>query len=215
VSNRLGDPPSFEPCERRLAAYPGIRFKLDATPTWTDGLLEQLAGSGAVAVIDFKGAYRGTPVDVDTDPDLYRRVAAALPDAVLEDPDLTVPEADAALEPHRDRVSWDAPIHSVDDILARPFPPKVLNLKPSRFGSLRALLDAYDYCADQGIRTYGGGQAELGLGRGQIQYLASLFHADGPNDIAPSGYDWTEFPLGLERSPLEPKIHATGFRRYI
>ena len=34
---------------------------------------------------------------------------------------------------------------------------------------------------------YGGGQFELGVGRGQIQYLASLFHPDSPNDVAPAG----------------------------
>jgi hypothetical protein len=215
VSNSLSDPPTFEPCERRIAAYPGVRFKLDATPAWTDDLIGQLAASGAVPVIDFKGAYRGTAVDVETDPDLYGRVAAALPEAVLEDPDLTVPEADAALRPYRDRISWDAVIHSVDDILALPFPPRVLNIKPSRIGSLRALFDTYDYCREQGIRTYGGGMGELGLGRGQIHCLASLFHADGPNDIAPSGYDWVEFPLGLPLSPLEPKLDTTGFRRDI
>ena len=37
--------------------------------------------------------------------------------------------------------------------------------------------------------AYGGGQYELGVGRGQIQYLAAIFHPDAPNDIAPAGYD--------------------------
>src|SRR5437588_12779605 len=31
VSLRLGEPPSLEPIERRLAAYPSLRFKLDPT----------------------------------------------------------------------------------------------------------------------------------------------------------------------------------------
>ena len=34
--------------------------------------------------------------------------------------------------------------------------------------------------------AYGGGQYELGVGRGQIQCLAALFHPDAPNDIAPA-----------------------------
>jgi hypothetical protein len=101
----------------------------------------------------------------------------------------------------------------VGDVRALPFPPRFLNMKPSRFGSLRAVLDAYDYCEKQDIRMYGGGQAELGPGRGQIQYLASLFHPDAPNDIAPAGYDWVEFPLGLPPSPLPPGLDAAGFRR--
>ena len=63
--------------------------------------------------------------------------------------------------------------------------PRTVNLKPSRFGSVRALFDGYDFCAERGMGAYGGGQYELGVGRGQIQYLAALFHPDAPNDIAP------------------------------
>ena len=213
VSLRLGSPPSFEPVARRVAAYPGINFKLDGTPDWDDELIEKLVQTGAVDSIDFKGTYKGTPVDVDTDPGFYRRIAEAFPDAWLEDPDLTVPEADAALEPYRDRITWDAPIHSAADIAALPFAPRTVNVKPSRVGSVRALFEAYDYCDKAGMGMYGGGQSELGVGRGQIQYLASLFHADGPNDIAPSGYDWADFPTGLPPNPLPPDLEPTGFRR--
>jgi len=212
VSSRLGEPPTFAPVGRRLAAYPDLRFKLDATPGWTDELVAQLVATGAVDSVDFKGAYRGTSVDVVTDPVLYRRVAEAFPDAWLEDPDLTVPEADVALEPHRDRITWDAPIHSVEDILGLPLAPRTVNLKPSRFGPLRALFAGYDFCAERGIGAYGGGQYELDAGRGQIQYLASLFHPDGPNDIAPGGYDALDPAPGLPPSPLEPRFEPTGFR---
>ncbi len=78
----------------------------------------------------------------------------------------------------------------------------MLNVKPSRFGGLRTLLDFYDYCAAHAIGCYGGGQTELGVGRGQIQYLASLFHADAPNDVAPAGYNLPEPPADLPSSPL-------------
>jgi L-alanine-DL-glutamate epimerase-like enolase superfamily enzyme len=213
VSLRLGNPPSFEPVRRRLEAYPWLRFKLDGTPDWPGELIEQLVATGAIASIDFKGAYKGTPVDVDTDPAFYRRIAEALPDAWLEDPDLTVPEADAALEPYRDRITWDAPIHSVEDIERLAFPPRTVNVKPSRFGSVEALFAGYDHCDARGIEMYGGGQSELGVGRGQIQLLAALFHPDGVNDIAPSGYDWADFPDGLEPSPLDPRPEPTGMRR--
>ena len=65
----------------------------------------------------------------------------------------------------------------------------MVNLKPSRIGGLAKLCDTYDYCAAHGIGAYGGGQFELGPGRGQAQYLASLFHPDTPNDLAPVGYN--------------------------
>jgi hypothetical protein len=213
VSSRMGDPPTITPVASRLARYPDLRFKLDATPDWDDALIEGLIETGAVDSIDFKGAYKGTPVDTETDPAFYRRIAEAFPDAWLEDPDLETPEAREALEPYGDRITWDAPIHSVDDILAAPVLPRTVNLKPSRFGSLRALFEGYDFCAERGMGAYGGGQYELGPGRGQIQYLAALFHPDAPNDIAPAGYDSIEPEPGLPPSPLIPDPEPTGFRR--
>ena len=149
-----------------------------------------------------------------TDPALYRRVAETFPEAWLEDPDLTLPEADEALKPYRDRITWDAPIHGVADIEALPFLPRTINVKPSRIGSWKELLRTYEWCAERGIVSYGGGQSELGVGRGQIQYLASIFHPGEPNDIAPSGYDWSDFPqTGLPPNPLPADLEPTGFRR--
>jgi L-alanine-DL-glutamate epimerase-like enolase superfamily enzyme len=213
VSSRMGDPPSLDAVTRRLARYPELRFKLDGTPDWDDALIEGLIETGAVDSIDFKGTYKGTVVDTDTDPDFYRRIAEAFPDAWLEDPDLESDEAREALRPYEDRITWDAPIHSVDDILAMPVIPRTVNLKPSRFGTVRALFEGYDFCDERGMGAYGGGQYELGPGRGQIQYLAALFHADAPNDIAPGGYDLLDPEPGLPESPLTPDGEPTGFRR--
>jgi hypothetical protein len=57
---------------------------------------------------------------------------------------------------------------------------------------------------------YGGGQFELGAGRRQIQRLASLFYADGPNDVAPSEYNDGPARAELPRSPL-PAPDGMGF----
>ena len=216
VSMRLAEPGSKEPetatrVLRMLERYPRTRFKLDPTNTWSPQLVEELAATGAVDSVDLKGFYRGTPVDVQTDPELYRMVAEGFPEAWIEDPDLN-DETTPVLEPHRDRLTWDAPIHSVDDIEERPWKPRMVNIKPSRFGPLSALCRAYDYCDENGIGAYGGGQFELGPGRGHIQYLASLFHPDTPNDTAPGGYNHVEPPDGLPDSPLEPRIAESGFR---
>ena len=59
---------------------------------------------------------------------------------------------------------------------------------------------------------YGGGQFELGVGRGQIQYLASLFHPESPNDVAPAGYNLAPLDPELPESPLEPAAAPLGFR---
>lgn len=197
-----------------LELYPQLRFKLDPTPDWTEHYVAELAAKGNVDVVDLKGAYRGTPVDRPPNPALYRRVAEAFPEAFIEDPALT-PETDALLAPHRDRITWDAPIHSWADVDALPFRPRCLNCKPSRFGTVARLFEFYDRCEEEGIGLYGGGQFELGPGRGQIQLLASLFHPDGPNDVAPGGYNASEPRPGLETSPLDPQPEPVGFRRTV
>lgn len=213
-SLRLGDPggpPDLGRVTRRLARYPTLRFKLDPTPDWSAEIVAGLQATGAVDALDYKGLYEGTVVDNPPDPVFYRRMAEAFPDAWLEDPRLT-PETDAALAPHRARITWDANIHSVADLDALPFAPRMVNVKPSRFGPLRELLRMYDTCEQRGIGMYGGGQFELGPGRGQIQYLASIFHPDGPNDVAPTGYNEPEPPDGLPASPLAVAAHDLGFR---
>jgi len=212
VSLRLGEPPSFDPIERRLDRYPTLRFKLDPTSSWTPELIDSLVRTGAVDSVDFKSLYRGTVVDQPPDPLLYRRVVDAFPSAWIEDPDVVTEATAAVLAEHHDRITWDAPIHSIADIEALPFAPRMVNIKPSRIGGLVKLCATYDYCAEHQIDAYGGGQFELGVGRGQAQYLASLFHPDTPNDLAPSGYNVDDPPPGLPSSPLVPRPSDTGFR---
>ncbi|HEY2333865.1 MAG TPA: hypothetical protein VGH58_02510 [Solirubrobacterales bacterium] len=207
-----GEGPSLlAPLRRKLDRYPDLRFKLDPVNDWTDELVAELVETGAVDSLDLKGFYKGTVVDVETDPELYAKLIQAFPDAWLEDPDVN-DETRPILEPVRERLTWDAPIHSIADIEALPWLPRMVNIKPSRIGGLRALCETYDYCAERGIGAYGGGQWELGVGRGQIQVLASLFHPDTPNDTAPRGYNEAEPPAGLPVSPLEPKLTPTGFQ---
>jgi L-alanine-DL-glutamate epimerase-like enolase superfamily enzyme len=212
VSLRLGEPPTLDPVERRLARYPTLHFKLDPTTSWTPELIEALVATGAVDSVDFKSFYTGTVVDQPPDPVLYQRVVDAFPDAWIEDPDVVTPETAAVLADHHDRITWDASIHSIDDIEALPFPPRMVNLKPSRIGGLPKLCATYDYCAAHGIQAYSGGQFELGPGRGQAQYLASLFHPDTPNDLAPAPFNQNDPPDGLPVSPLAPSPSAVGFR---
>ena len=211
VSMRLGEPPTFAPVARILERYPTTRFKLDATKDWTQTLADEIQATGLLDSIDLKGLYEGTVVDQGADPGLYRMVAETFPQAWIEDPRLN-DETDPILEPHRHRITWDANIHAVSDIEGLPFAPRMVNVKPSRLGPLRELMRAYDYCTERNIGMYSGGQFEIGPGRGQIQYLASLFHPDTPNDVAPGGYNDVEPPDGLPASPLAPQPAAIGFR---
>lgn len=180
---------------------PALEFKLDATKEWDVALMRQLASLDRVRVVDLKAYYRGTSVDLAPDPVFYRAVADAFPDVVIEDAWL----ADGCLEAlngAEGRLSFDAPVHSLDDFDALEIAPRWLNVKPSRFGTVRKLLECIDACEERGVRMYGGGQFELGHGREQIQALASLFYADGPNDVAPSAYNEGGARPGLPTSPL-------------
>jgi len=207
----LGKAPAIEPVRRRLARSPGVRFKLDAEATWSPALVDEVAATGAVDTIDFKGHYGFEVEDPEALGALYDRVLRAFPDAYLEDPH-DLPEIAQRLGDHLDRVSYDAPIRTAEDIGATPLAGRAVNVKPSRIGSLPELFSVYARCAREGRPMYGGGMGELGVGRGQIELLASLFHADGPNDVAPSAYNQDEPAGELPASPLTPRPDAAGFR---
>jgi hypothetical protein len=206
-----------------LAVDPRLEFKLDPTPEWDERLMQEIAATGRVRALDFKSFYEGSPVDNPPDPVQYRLVSETFPGAVLEDPALEGP-AREALRGQEERFSFDAPIHSWADVEAMTarvaavcgpdcdrFALRQLNIKPSRFGSLSALLYCVGRAQAAGMVLYGGGQFELGIGRDQIQALASLLYPDGPNDVAPREYHGEAHP-GVPRSPLTPlQEQAAGF----
>ena len=184
-----------------LELYPQLELKLDVEEDWDRERMTRLAGYDRVRVLDLKAYYRGTGVDLLPDPEQYRTVAEVFPDVVIEDAWLE----DGCLEALRgaeDRLSFDAPIHSLADVDALPLEPQWLNIKPSRFGTVRGLLECLEACEERRISLYGGGQFELGPGRGQIQRLSSLFYPAGPNDVAPSEYNEAGARPGLPTSPL-------------
>lgn len=201
VSTRLGDPARFDRIETLLSINPDLEFKLDPTSDWADDLLDALAATRAVRILDFKGHYTGTSVDQPPDPDLYERVLAAFPDAIIEDPALT-DDTTPLLTDHYPRVSFDAPVTSVPAIRSLPVSPNWLNIKPSRFGTINSLLDAIEYCESSDITMYGGGQFELGVGRAHLHTLASLFYPTSPSDIAPRRYNEPALGRTLPTSPL-------------
>jgi hypothetical protein len=185
-----------------LEHAPQLELKLDPENDWERPFMERLAATGRVRVLDLKAYYRGTPVDVDPDPELYRAVVDLFPDPVIEDASLDGACGDV-LRGQEGRLSFDAPVHSLRDLLDLPVEPGWLNVKPSRFGTVERLLECIEHCDANGIRMYGGGQFELGPGRRQIQALASVFYPEGPNDVAPADYNVGDPRPGLPQSPLD------------
>ena len=208
-SLNLGDPVDLSKIERRLAIDPNLRFKLDPAPNWTPQVIVDLANLGVVDTLDFKGQYEADIGVNPPHPAMYAQLIGAFPDAWIEDPRLT-PEVDAVLRPHRGRVTWDAIIHGIPDIEALPFAPTMVNVKPSRIGPISALLDTYDWLSERGIGAYCGGQFELGVGRGQVQSFAAIFHPDAPNDIAPRPWNLADPPADAPHTPLAPALSSVG-----
>ena len=195
--------------EPYLELYPELELKLDLAEDWDRTRMQKLASYDRVRVVDLKAYYRGTPVDLAPDPGQYRAVADCFPGVVIEDPWLE-DGCREALAGAEDRLSFDAPVHSLSDLEDLPLEPRWLNVKPSRFGTVRKLVECIEACEERGISMYGGGQFELGVGRRQIQRVASVFYADGPNDVAPSEYNEGGARPGLPPSPL-PAPEGVGF----
>ena len=209
----LGDPPDIDKVANRRAMHPTVGFKLDVAPSWTQEIMDAIAGVEGVATIDFKGQYGLEVEDEAALLAMYERTLATFTEVVFEDPH-DYPEVLELLTPIAGRVSYDAPITSVESIGETPIKAQIVNVKPCRVGSLQELSRLYAHCESAGIQMYNGGMGELGVGRGQAQLLASLFHPDAPNDIAPSHYNLEDPPPGLAPSPLDPAPDR-GFRRQV
>lgn len=212
LSVRLGDPPEISRVNNWLAVAPWLEFKLDAENTWSDELIAELGASGKVASVDLKSFYVGTPVDNPPTARLYEAVVDNFPDAWIEDGGFTE-ETRPILERAIDRLTWDAPMHGVTDIEALEYPPKGMNIKPSRFGPLSELLAVIEYCDAHEIEMYSGGQFELSVGRPHLHAIASVFFADTPNDAAPVHYHGNDPVENAPSSPLPvpSKADRAGF----
>ncbi|MGM0606352.1 MAG: hypothetical protein ACQETB_11875 [Halobacteriota archaeon] len=197
--------------EEILDRNPTCEFKLDPTDEWDEATFSRLSALDAVRVLDLKGQYEGRDVAQNPDPDRYRAVFETFPNAIVEDPAVD-PSVRALLERNADRLSWDAPIRGVGDLRELPFEPTWCNIKPSRFGTVRSLLETIEYCEEREISMYGGGQFELCVGRAHVQLLASLFYPDGPNDVAPRAYNEPQVRDELLSSPLEPPADPIGLK---
>ena len=110
-------------------------------------------------------------------------------------------------------MTWDAPIHSVADILALEWAPRMINMKPSRFGPLSRLFATYDHLAANGI----------GRLRRRADRAGPRARADPVPGLAvpprlperhrrPRGYNEPSRRRSLPASPLPVAASPTGFR---
>lgn len=210
ISTRLGEPPTFDRIERLREVVPAAEFKLDPTADWRSDLIERLAETDAVRILDLKGQYAHADVHQPANATLYERLLTVFPDAIIEDPAIS-DDTRPILEANEGRIAWDVPVSDVSELVALPFEPQWVNVKPSRVGTIENLCGLITYCQKHSIGIYGGGQFELDVGRPQIQELASLFYPDAPNDVAPAVYNEPAIDENPPTSPLHVERPESGF----
>ena len=183
-----------------------------STPTaeWSDETISSLATAGVVDTVDFKGIYRAE-FGSAARPRALRAHRRRVPGGVDRGPGADPGDAGRArAAPRAHHVGCGDP--RVERRRGAAVPPTLPQLASRRASDRsRRLFDFYDACEREGIGLYGGGQYELGPGRDQIQLLASLFHADAPNDVAPGGFNASEPVTGLPAPPLSLSPRP-GFR---
>ena len=190
----------------RFAHEPDGRLQARRRAGLDDAIVAELAALGCVETVDFKGRYGLEVEDEDALVAMYRVVLAAFPRRAVRGPARARRRGGAARAGARPR-SRSTRRSSASATSAT----RTINVKPSRIGGLRPLLEIYECCAANGVAMYGGGMGELGIGRGQIELLASLFHPDAPNDVAPSAFNAVEPVDGLPSSPLDRQQAAVWF----
>ena len=193
----------------RCSIATGPRFKLDPTNTGANDLMASSSRPARSTRLT-QGPLPGTPVDEQTDPVLYRGVRPRR----FPKPGSRIPTS-----PTRPPPSWSPTVtaspgtrRSIRSPTSRPSrSPKMVNIKPSRFGALRASVRGLRLLRARGHRRLRRRAMGARLGRGHIQYLASLFHPDTPNDMAPTG---TTSPTrrGPPDHPARSRAAETGFR---
>ena len=195
-----------------LALYPDLRFKLDALDAWTDEVVAELAATGAVDVVDLKGLYEGEWVDATPSAELYGRVARGVPGRVARGPRLNE-ETDPVLEPHRDRITWDFPIHSVADVDAlrsrRAASTRSRRASARVRAAVRLLRRTARSAGSRSTVAASSSSARAGA-RSSTSPRSSTRTA--PNDVAPKEYNAGGPRPGLPQSPLPAASPEPGFR---
>lgn len=194
--------------EDLLAEEPETEFRLEPTPSWTDDTVETLASTDAVRVLDMHGQDR-EPADATPAPDRYARLFDAFPDAILEDP-ATAADLGQLVTANPERFAWDVPVESAAALREQSPAVDWCVVTPSRVGTLESLFELVEYCEAEDVAMYGGGQAELCVGRAHVQVFASLFYPTAPNDVAPRGYTDPSLDEELPTSPMAPPSDPVG-----
>ena len=73
---------------------------------------------------------------------------------------------------------------------------------------MKSLFEGYEFCEQRGMGAYGGGQYELGVGRGHVQLLAALFHPERARTTSRRAATTRSIP-----SPGCPRARSTSTRR--
>ena len=163
-----------------------------------------------------RATYKGTPVDVETDPELYQRGRRGVPRRLARGPrrqrrdpvESSTPSAD------RDHLGRAAPLDRRHRVAA-------LAAADGQHRSPRGSARLRELCDDLRATATENGIGDLrrrpvassASAAGRSRYLASLFHPDTPNDTAPSAIQRRRATARpADQPPRAELIATTGFR---
>ena len=135
-------------------------------------------------------------------------MAETFPEAWLEDPDLNDGTREV-LAPHMAR---HLRRHSTRLPTSSSWHPSARSTQALALGSLEELFAVYEHCEREGLAIYSGGQGEVGVGRGQVQYLALALppgHAERHRAVR---LQRSKRAGGMPTSPMDPVPSETGYR---
>jgi len=213
ASTRLGEPPTTDRLEALRERVPDLEFKLDPTPAWgRRSRCQPYRRNGRHRFgphPDLKGNTRG-PTSTPADPEAVRTRSRGVPRRRHRG---SQPDRRDAAAVRGSRRSLPRLLGRTDsrsaDIEALPGEPSWLNIKPSRFGSLESLLETIAHREEHDIRLYGGGQFELGVGRGQDSDGGVALLSRRPQRCRTAAYNDPAVGNELPRSPLDHRpIHS-------
>ena len=213
VSLRLGEPPSLDPVNGRLKNYPTLRFKLDATSSWTPELIEALVATGAVDSIDFKALYRGTIVDQLPDPVLVSARRSRRSPTRGSRTRTSSTRAPPRRSPTSTTGSPGTPRSTRSPTSSRSRSRRrMVNIKPSRIGGLPSCARPTTTAPSTASAPTAAGSSSSAPAAGRRSTSRRCFIPTRPTTSRRWAFTRTTHGPGLPASPLPPAPSAVGFR---
>ena len=211
---RMGEPPTLAPVDAPARPLPGAALQARRHADWSDELIAELVATARGRLDRLQGRLQGHGGrHPDRPGPLPPRSPRRSRTPGSRTRTSTTEDARRALAAHQDRITWDAPIHSVEDILAAPVMPRTVNLKPSRFGSVKALFEATSSASSAGWAPTAAASTSSASAATRSSCWPRSSTRTARTTSPRAATTRSIRSRACPSSPLDPRPAATGFRR--